>query len=363
MGLRAAGPLLLLLAGLALAGGSWWWKQRPLPVVVDMHLVGGAARDPTSRNTAELYLEERPGSRIRLLNQFNDVERTVSKPTIAAFKRQGVRLFLSTHPSTHAMRSLAEFSDGKALAINAAAASNALSGRDDFFFRVIPDVEQEQRAIARALTRFAGRRLLVLQDSGNPAYTTAALAAFRVALQRLGGWQLEVRPIRVSGFDPRRDQALMQGDFDALYILAGGFQPAVGHISQLFHQLHPAAPILLTPWSRSPEILGNAGPARGRTWLVSPVPARRHNPEVNPYFARFERRFGYTPNAMSINIRQAIEILDQALASGASSPAAVKRYLLSRPEHPTSFGPVRFDASGDRQLRYHVFPASADLPP
>jgi len=360
----AARPALLLAAGCALAVAiGWWWRQRPLPVVVDMHLVAGAAREPSSRNTAELYLEERPGSRIRLLNQFNHAERAVSQPTIAEFRRQGVRLFLSTHPSTHAVRSLAEFSDGQALAINAAAASNALSGRDDFFFRVVADVEQEQRAIARALSRFAGRRLLVLQDSGNPAYTSTALAAFRAELQRLGGWQLEVRPLKVSGFDPRRERALMQDDFDALYILAGGFQPAVGHISQLFHQLHPGAPILLTPWSRSPEILGNTGPARDRTWLVSPVPARRHNPEVNRYFERFERRFGYTPNAMSINIRQAIEILDQALASGASSPAAVKRYLLSRPEHATSFGPVRFDASGDSQSRYHVFPARADLPP
>jgi hypothetical protein len=65
-------PLLLL--ALSLGGASafgWWWRQRPVTVAVELLLVGGAAWDPSSRNTAELFLEERPGSRIRLVNLFN----------------------------------------------------------------------------------------------------------------------------------------------------------------------------------------------------------------------------------------------------------------------------------------------------
>ena len=362
---------LLLAAALGGTVALLWWRQRPVPVGVDLLLVGGAAWDPTSRNTAELFLEERPATPFRLVNLFNRPDISRSPLAIAALKRQGVRYFISTHPSSHALASLGEFSRGDALAINAAAASSALSHRDDYFLRVVPDVLQEQRALALAVHRLpdhrplphSRRRLLVLQDIANPAYGNTALAAFRANLARLGGWELEVKRLRVSAFHPQRDRQLMRGPYDAAYILAGMFQPAIGNLSQLFHQEHPEAPILLTPWARSPAVIGNLGAARAQTLLASPFPARDRKPEVKRYFERFRRRFGYSPSALSISTRQALELLDQALASGASNPEEVKRFLLSRPEHRTSFGPVHFDAYGDHQAAFSVFSAEEDQGP
>lgn len=61
-------PLGALLLSAAAAGGWWWWQQRPVTVAVgmDLPLVSGAAVD--------LYLQEHPRSRIRLLTQFNKPE-------------------------------------------------------------------------------------------------------------------------------------------------------------------------------------------------------------------------------------------------------------------------------------------------
>ena len=80
---------------------------------------------------------------------------------------------------------------------------------------------------------------------------------------------------------PATGRSLMQGDFDALYVLAGSFQPAIGPISQLFHQLHPGAAILLTPWARSPQIVENAGAANAVTTILSPYPARAASPALD----------------------------------------------------------------------------------
>jgi branched-chain amino acid transport system substrate-binding protein len=274
-----------------------------------------------------------------------------------------VRFFLSTHPSPLLIPNLKEFSNGDALAINAAAVSMQLIGRDDYLLRVVPDLVQEQQAIARSLQRLPGRRVLVLMDTGNLAYARNGLNHFSKELRRLGPWQVVSRPISVRNFDPQRDRALLEGNFDALYVLAGTFQPAIGNIAQLFHQLHPQAAILLTPWARSPLLVAHSGPAAERIWLTSPYPARRQDPSMAAYLKRFQQRFGYSPNALAIGTRQSIELLDKALSSGARSPAEVKRYLLSKPEHRTSLGPIRFDRSGDVQARFHVFPAAADQPP
>lgn len=110
-------------------------------------------------------------------------------------------------------------------------------------------------------------------------------------------------------------------------------------------------------------MIGNLGAARASTLLASPFPARDRTPEINRYVERFQRRFGYSPNAMSLSTRQALELLDQALESGASSPDDVKRFLLSRPQHRTSLGPVGFDAYGDSKAPFHIIPADADQAP
>jgi len=347
-------PLLLAVAiAGAIAGAvalGVWWRQRPVLVAVDLLLVRGAAWDPTAWYSAELFLEDRPRSRIRLVTLFNDSEPADSPASIARLKKRGVHFFLSTHPSSHALASLQEFRGGEALAINAAAASYSLSGRDDGLL------------IARTSQR-SPRRVLVLQDTTNPAYGTTALAAFRDELKRLGGWELVVCPLRVRDFDPGRDRKLLMADIDAVYILAGKFQPVIGNLSQLVHQIHPGVPILLTPWARSPDVIGRIGPARASTLLASSFPARRDSEAVRHYLERFEQRFGYSPSALSLSTRQSIELLDQALASGAQTPSQVKRYLLSRRVHRTSLGPVQLDRFGDSSAPFYVFPASADLKP
>lgn len=353
-------------AGLLLGGGLLWQQRlRPVTVAVgvDEPLVNGAVIDPSDRNSADLFLEANPGSRIRLINHFNPPHPAAGPSTIAALKRHGIRLFVNTQASNQAVPSLPQFADGKALAINVSAVSAALSGRDDYFLRIVPDLNAEQRAIARELNRLQGSRLLVLQDTGNRTYTDPAFRAFASELERGGRWQIERRELKVADFDANRQRALLEGNFDALYVLGGAFLPVIGNIAQLFHLLHPKAPILLTPWARSPQVAASAGPAAASILQVSPYPPRRQDGRVDAFLRRFEKRFGYTPYAMALSTYQALELLDSALASGASSPAEVKRHLLSKPEHNTSFGPIRFDGSGDVLADYHVFNPADDQPP
>lgn len=362
----APAAVFAVVAALALAGAALWqFRFRPVVVAVgvDEPLVNGAVIDPSDRNAADLFLEENPRSRIRLVNHFNPPDPAQGPASIAALKQQGVGLFVNTQASSHAVPSLPQFRDGRALAINVSSVSRVLSGRDDFLLRIVPDLSAEQAAIAREIERLPGQRLLVLQDTGNRAYTDPAFRFLAAALARSGRWRIERRELALTRFDARRQRHLVEGDFDALYVLGGAFLPIIGNLCQLFHTLHPEAPILLTPWARTPQVIGSAGPAVARIRVISPYPSRRQDPRLDAFLRRFERRFDYTPYAMAFGTYQALELFDQALARGASSPADVKRALLSGREHRTRFGPIRFDAYGDVQARYHVFPLADDRPP
>lgn len=204
------------------------------------------------------------------------------------------------------------------------------------------------------MEQLPGERLLVLQDTSNLAWTDPAFAVFSGALGAAGRWTIVQHKLRVAEFQPAELSELLAAPFDALYILAGTFMPPIGSLAQLFHRYHPQAPILLTPWARSPAVLEQAGDAIDRVILIGHYGSRQDDPAVNDYLRRFYTRFGYTPQGMTLGTRQALELLDQAFAQGYDTPEAVKRYLLSTPVHQTSLGPIAFDRYGDVTAGFHT---------
>lgn len=135
----------------------------------------------------------------------------------------------------------------------------------------------------------------MLPDTGNRAYTDHAFRAFASELQRGVRWRIVRCELDVGSFDANRQRELLEGDFDALYVLAGSILPMIGNISQLFHLLHPSAPILLTPSAYSPQVAASAGPAAGRILQVSPYPARRQDGRVDTLLVRFEQGTAVPP--------------------------------------------------------------------
>lgn len=347
--------LVMLLTLLVAAAGLVWWWLRPPPIQVGLisWMASGAVVGSNEMNAGDLFLEEHPDTRVRLVPVDDEWKPERTPRVIAEAMARGVRFFVATHPSNCAVASLDLFADGRALVINAASTSPALTGRDDFLLRIAPDAIQEQRAIAREVAGWPGQRLLVLQDSGNLAYTDPAFAAFSAELATSGQWHVVQRTLRISEFRPDEERLVMREPYDALYILAGTYQTAIGNLAQLFHTLHPEAPILLTPWARSPAIFDTMGDAIARVVLSSWHASRHADPVLDDYFRRLHTRFGYEPHAMTIEVRQALELLDQAFRQGHHTPETVRRYLLSVPTHQTSLGPIAFDRYGDVTGDFH----------
>ena len=102
------------------------------------------------------------------------------------------------------MQCLEFFASDQALSINVSATSTRLSDNDDYFLRIIPDLEIEQTFMASEVAKLKGRRLLVLQDTGNLAYTQPALEVFRQQLRSSSTWQLHVHRMRYTDYQPRK---------------------------------------------------------------------------------------------------------------------------------------------------------------
>jgi len=346
---------LLPVVAALLAAGAWWWSRDEggIAVGIDAPLVPDLVFDPSEQNTSDLFLEETPGTPIRPRLLYYGIRPGDGQTLFEEAMDEGVEFFITTQPSSVFLGNAPKFRDGRALVINTSSISPATTGLDDYILRIVPDAPAEQRALAAFLDALPGGRLLVIQDSNNAAYTDPAYGVFAAALAEGGRWEVTHLRADIAAFRPDEQRELLARPFDALYVLAGDFHTAIGNIAQLFHSLHPQAPILLTPWARSPAIMEVAGPALERITLASHFPARREAPAVDGYFTCFAARFGYEPQAMALKVRQALELLDRAFAAGHRTPESVRAYLLGTPRHETSFGPVTFDATGDVPGRFH----------
>lgn len=341
--------------GTLAAYGSWRWLL-PDKIVVAVDAPIGSKRifDPSDMDAARLYFEENPDSKIALKEIYYDFEPSRSPKRFEAAMAEGVEFFITTQPSSTLTASAHLFQTPEALLINTSATSPVMSGKDDFMVRIIADGQHEQQTIADYINTLPGQRLLVLQDSANAEYTDPAFARFIDALEQTRRWQITHERFAFETFSPETYQALMARPFDTLYVLGGDFQASMGNLVQLFHQFHPDAPIVLTPWARSNAIYETAGPALQNMVLLAHHRAKAQDPVIANYMQRFTARFGYQPMAMALMVRQALELLEQAFAAGYTTPADVKRFLLSQDVLQTSLGDIELDASGDAKQKLHA---------
>ena len=336
-----------LLPIIAIVIGVSWWFFRPLPPVqvgLVAWMSSGSVVGSSEIHAGNLFIEESQTSALQVLPIDDGWDPKKTANVIDDAMKQGIRFFISAHPSKCALASAYLFADGRALMIDTASTTPELTGKDDGFLRIAPDAVKEQQALAQEVSHWKGKRILVLQDESNLPYTDPAFAAFSAELK---GWQIDRHKLMISAYKPAELRSLMASNYDALYILAGTFQPAIGYVAQLFNREHPDAPILLTPWARSPAILETTGDAIDRIVLSSIYPSSHEDRSIGDYYHRFNVRFGYQPHSMTIGIRQALELLNQAFAAGHRTPESVKQYLLSVPTHQTSLGTVSFNSTGD----------------
>ena len=347
----------LLLTGLFVLWFGWSPKETeliPVGIGIDMPLIEGKAIDPSDWNTAALFQMENPGTLLQPRQFFVHPLPERATPDLQAAIAEGLRFFVLTHDSKTAIASRNVFRDPQVLGILVGATSLELSGLDDGLLRIIPDLRQEQLAMARHLRDLPGRRLLVLQDLGNAAYTDPAFRILTEALAEDRSWQISHHGLNVADFVPSELRTIMASEYDALYILAGAFLPPIGNIAQLFHHVHPTAPIFLTPWARSQAILEHSGAAIDQMRLLSFFPSRTSDSPVDGFLQRFAERFGYEPLSMSISTYIALELLDRAFGAGYHTPDSVREHLLSVAHWGTSLGEIRFDRFGDIQANYFL---------
>jgi len=342
--------VMLTVAGIAAVSGCG--GEAPVKVAVMTKLDTGSIVGISEVDGARFFLEQNNIDNIEII-PFDDAwDPDKTRKVYQEIRAQGIDIIVTSHTSTCslAMKELADAEGEDVLIFVSGATSNKLSGQDDMLLRNVADVETEQRFIAEAIRAAAWPNLLIVRDIDNLGYVDPALAFFKKYYPA----PMQVLDVSMSNMqmETLRSQLAASG-FQSLYLLVGGYQTNAGAVAQLARTMVPDCPIMYTPWLKTPTILETAGSSLEGSLMPAHYPPRGTDPAIDAYVDAFKDRYGYSPTFISLNVYQAIEILEQGLAAGFYSPAELKRFILEQDSVKTTFGEVAFDEYGDTQAQLY----------
>ncbi len=347
-GAGGLGWLLLCLA--AIAGCS-----RPEPVRIGFvgPLTGRVSAVGTAgRDGALLAVEEQNasggilGRTVELVISDDQGEPEQGVEAVRQLIAQGVVAIVGPMTSAVAMEASKVANASGIPMVSPTVATDALSGRDDYFFRVVPSVKRMAASLARYLFGRAGcRRAAVLYDLDNAAYTADWVARFREAFEASGGW------VWSRGFRPGREGSLLALVDDCLAVAPDCVVTAASALDTALvcQQLDKRGVRVIkatAEWGTSQLVFQYGG--RSVEGLVGSqvYPAEGGHPRCRQFRDRFRSRFGRFPHFAAASGYEAAKVVLTAVTRqerGEALRAAIVRIGI----FPGLCGPFAFDAFGD----------------
>ena len=321
--------------------------------------LGIAGRDAT-----QLAVEQRnqaggiAGRAVKLLIRDDEQNPVVAERALRELIDQGIVAVVGPMTSAMAMTMVPIANQARVLLISPTVSTEALTGKDDYFFRVgssnLANATQvAQYHLRQAAGRQTPRRLVAVYDLNNRPYAESWLDCFRATYVRGGG---EI--VKSIGFESgsttsfrQLAQALLATAADGVLIVANSVDTAL--LCQQIRKSDRDIPIIAAEWAASERLLELGGKAvdgvvvgqnfdRGST-------APRYQAFRLAYLARFQREPGFG----GVLAYDATNVLLDALA-GQQRGQSVKEAVLAIGTFAGTQAPIVFDAYGDVQRNVFI---------
>ncbi|SIQ48225.1 amino acid/amide ABC transporter substrate-binding protein, HAAT family [Alkalispirochaeta americana] len=236
--------------------------------------------------------------------------------------------------------------------ISPTVSGDALTGVDDFFFRVMETNVKEALSLAEHSYDAEGfRRAAVIYDEANEGYAEPFYQKVRDHFETLGGEIILVESYR-SGSGTRFSgvvERLVESGVDGIFLITGAHDAA--RISQQVRLKAPQVPLLSSSWAMTEELIAHGGNAvEGMVFFNRYMPDPS-SAEGARFREAYRQRFSEEPSFAATFSYEAARVLI-SLLEDTRKREEIKPALLARREFPGVLGPIVFDSYGDvlRQL-------------
>lgn len=317
--------------------------------------LGVGGRDAVSLAVEEVNaaggLDGRP---VQLLSVDNRQDADAARRAYAALEQAGVAVAVGPMTSAVAADLQTLLNQGSLVMVSPTVSSSSFDAQDDRLFRVVSSTREYARKSARHHAERLGlRRVAVVLDEGNLAFTQRWLDDFERELTQHGGqitdrvrYDLQAQP----RFSQVVDTALANRP-DALLILANATDAAL--LVQQARKRAPELPLLSSEWAATDAFIALGGQAVEGVRQAQFMDRQSRAPAYLDFIARFRSRFGREPGFPEVAAYDAAQIALRALRERREDED-IKLTLLRIRRFEGLQQPVVFNDTGDAHRETHM---------
>lgn len=305
------------------------------------------------RNGAILAVEQRNqrgginGRPIELIAEDDQQDPEVAKQAVARLLARPVEVIIGPMTSAMAMAVVPQINATAVPLISPTVTTNGLTGIDDQFFRVVAPTARHVFKSADLHYRQLGmRRVVLVCDLRNEAYTASWAGDFRRAFVALGGAVID--EIGFAGDDALSMVAAraLASRPDGVLIIANSVD--TGLLVQQIRLRDRQVRLATAEWAATERLIDLGGQAVEGLVVAQYVDRQNRNPAYLAFRRAYRERFAHEPGFAGLTAFDATNVALDALASR-QKQQTLKQALLAHGEFAGAQSPIRFDANGDTE--------------
>lgn len=270
-----------------------------------------------------------------------------AKEAVTSLLDQGVVAVIGHMTSAMSVATLPLFNQRRIVLVSPTTTTEDLTAKDDYFFRVCDGNDRYARELATTLSQRQGvKRVAVIYDLGNKAYSESYLNGFRKAFVHSGG-EIVGAVSYVSGPDVAFSNLAKRAlDFDPDSVLMISSAVDTALLAQQFEKTGKQLPLATSPWGGTERLLSLGGRAVEGMVLQQFFDRDNTTPRYRAFRQTYLERFGEEPGFASVGAYDASNLVLAALARK-PSPQELKASLLESGKFAGVQDTIAIDRFGD----------------
>ena len=310
--------------------------------------LGVAARDATMLAVEQLNSEGGiNGRKLELVVRDDTLDVKIAETMTEELVKEGVAAIVGPVASSMSKAALPVIDKAGVVMVSPTSSSNELSGKDDYFFRVMEPNSQFAGHLADSALKLGVKRLAVIYDTNNRPYTVDIFQVFREAFVKGGGTitsEIIFDSTQKPEFIPLVKQ-LRLSKTDGVLMLANSVDSVV--IAQQIRKEGSEAPILSGACGIAQrDLLQLAGKTSEGLIFTLPVNSQSMAPAYTRFKEAFTRRYNYPPTFTAVLAYDATQLILTSLKKN-SDAKALRQTVNSISSFDGLQGPIRLDKFGD----------------
>ncbi len=273
-----------------------------------------------------------------------DKAKEVDRELIAS----GVVAIIGHPTTTQSLAGLEVTEPAKVVMLSPTVSSPVLSGKDDWFFRVMPCFTGGAEALAEYIFHKEKiSRVAIILDSDNEGYTRTYSNTFRdkfLAIKGTLAAEITFSSKTQPDFAPLLN-SLRTSNAEGLLIVTSDVDTAM--IAQRARLLGWDVPLFASGWAQTASLLNNGGKAIEGLKIDQSYASTSQAPRFLDFRKRYKERYGILPTFGSVYGYEAALVLIDALRRTNGKAEGLKRELLKTKNFPGLIDNFSIDAFGD----------------